>query len=250
MQPIPIPAPRTFQQPKSEPLGPDMGGKERATIIAARSASTAAIKRVQSNAEPIVAKLRQDLSYVSHAALTLPREQLAEVADQAAALLQTVEGMLQEAQLPQTEQSAGKKERRVALRSKDSKQEKTRQPWHRKVRGLLLGRTSKRKRDDEAAQHPKWFPQYLNSQKEKKVWGRGVLWQWANGQRWSCSNAANCSHAVCMLPQRGGSLRCHSHNPSSNPCRCVASPSLATSTAPRSAGARVRRCHIIASRSR
>ena len=81
--------------------------------------------------------------------------------------------MLQEAQLPQTEQSAGKKERRVALRSKDSKQEKTRQPWHCKVRVLLLGRTSKRKRDDEAAQHPKWFPQYLNSQKEKKVWGRG-----------------------------------------------------------------------------
>ena len=98
-----------------------MGGKERAAIIAARSASTAAIKRVQSNAEPIVAKLRQDLSYVSHAALTLPREQLAEVADQAVALRQTVEGMLQEAQLPQTEQSAGKKERRVALRSKDSK---------------------------------------------------------------------------------------------------------------------------------
>ena len=128
---------------------------------------------MQSNAEPIVAKLRQDLSYVSNAALTLPREQLAEVADQAAALRQTVEGMLQEAQLPQTEQSAGKKERRVALRSKDSKQEKTRQPWHRKVRGLLLGRTSKRKRDDEAAQHPKWFPHQPEG--KEGVGARGVV---------------------------------------------------------------------------
>ncbi|PSC74847.1 hypothetical protein C2E20_1940 [Micractinium conductrix] len=91
-----------------------------------------------------------------------------------------VEGMLQEAQLPQTEQSAGKKERRVALRSKDSKQEKTRQPWHCKVRVLLLGRTSKRKRDDEAAQHPKWFPQYLNSQKEKK-----------QVKRWKAATAAS-----------------------------------------------------------
>ena len=81
--------------------------------------------------------------------------------------------MLQEAQLPQTEQSAGKKERRVVLRSKDSKQEKTRQPWHRKVRRLLLGRTSKRKRDDEAAQHPKWFPHQPEG--KEGVGARGVV---------------------------------------------------------------------------
>ena len=171
VQPIIIPAPRTFQQPKSEPLGPDMGSRERAAIIAAHSASTATIRRAQSNAEPLVAQLHKDLSYVSHAAVTLPREQLAEVADKAAALRQAVEGMLTEAQLPHTETAAGKKERRASQRSTGSKENKTRQPWHRKTRVLLPGRTSKRKRDEEAAEHPNSFPQYLNSKKQSKVRG-------------------------------------------------------------------------------
>ena len=117
LQRITIHRPRTFQQLASEPLGADWGKAEMRGLLTMQGSTAAAIRRAQSNAEPAVAGLRNDLAYIERTVLSLPEGEEKE------ALLQGVADLRSRAveaaartKLPPTAQRAGKVQRRQAGR--------------------------------------------------------------------------------------------------------------------------------------
>ena len=137
LQRITIHRPRTFQQPTSEPLGADWGKAEMRGLLAMQGCTAAAIRRAQSNADPAVASLRNDMGYIERIALSLPE------GDEKEALLQGVADLRSRAaeaaarsKLPPTAPRAGKVQRRQAGRPEGQ----------RKVTALQTGRTHNNKR--------------------------------------------------------------------------------------------------------
>ena len=63
---------RKFQQASSEPLGSDSGRAELSTIWGVRATNATSIRQMQSNADPAVAQLRQDLTGIEFIAINLP----------------------------------------------------------------------------------------------------------------------------------------------------------------------------------
>ena len=72
LQRIDISRHRKFQQASSEPLGSDSGRAELSTIWGVRATNATSIRQMQSNADPAVAQLRQDLTGLEFIAINLP----------------------------------------------------------------------------------------------------------------------------------------------------------------------------------
>ncbi len=137
LQRITIHRPRTFQQPTSEPLGADWGKAEMRGLLSMQGSTAAAIRRAQSNADPVVASLRNDLGYIERIALSMPEGEEKE------ALVQGVANLRRQA----AEAAAGSKLPPTALRAgKVQRRQAGRPEGQRKVTALHAGRTHNKKR--------------------------------------------------------------------------------------------------------
>ena len=113
LQRIDISRHRKFQQASSEPLGSDSGRAELSTIWGVRATNATSIRQMQSNADPAVAQLRQDLTGIEFIAINLPdgkeREELRQAVHD---LRSKAESLGVSAKLPLTAKRAGKVARR------------------------------------------------------------------------------------------------------------------------------------------
>ena len=113
LQRIDISRHRKFQQASSEPLGSDSGRAELSTIWGVRATNATSIRQMQSNADPAVAQLRQDLTGIEFIAINLPdgkeREELRQAVHD---LRSKAESLGVSAKLPLTATRAGKVARR------------------------------------------------------------------------------------------------------------------------------------------
>lgn len=104
---------RTFQAATAEPLGPDLGQAEMRQLVLAKQSTAADIRQAQSNADPFVAGLRQDLAQVQRLILTLPdSEQRDQLRRAVSDLRSKAEQAAVDAKLPLTKAPAGKVQRR------------------------------------------------------------------------------------------------------------------------------------------
>ena len=113
LQRIDISRQRRFQEASSEPLGSDWGKAELGGIMGVRTANAAAIRQVQSNADPAVAKLRQRLACLERIAINLPEgDEREELWQDLEDLCSKAESFSVSAKLPLTMTRAGKVVRR------------------------------------------------------------------------------------------------------------------------------------------
>jgi hypothetical protein len=113
LQRIDISRQRRFQEASCEPLGSDWGKAELGGIMGVRAANAAAIGQVQSNADPAVAKLRQQLACLERIAINLPEgEEREELRQGVEDLCSKAESFGVSAKLPLTQTRAGKVARR------------------------------------------------------------------------------------------------------------------------------------------
>lgn len=113
LQRIDISRQRRFQEASSEPLGSDWGKAELGGIMGVRTANAAAIRQVQSNADPAVAKLRQRLACLERIAINLPEgDEREELWQDLEDLCSKAESFSVSARLPLTMTRAGKVARR------------------------------------------------------------------------------------------------------------------------------------------
>lgn len=113
LQRIDISRQRRFQEASSEPLGSDWGKAELGGIMGVRTANAAAIRQVQSNTDPAVAKLRQRLACLERIAINLPEgEEREELWQDVEDLCSKAESFSVSAKLPLTMTRAGKVKRR------------------------------------------------------------------------------------------------------------------------------------------
>ena len=145
LQAINISRQRTFQQATIEPLGEDGGTAELQALAAGRQASQAAIRHAQSNADPEVAQLRQDLAVIQRTLMSLPAgEARDELWQGIKDLRSNAENAAMSAELPLTQVRAGKVTRR----------QNGRPEGQRMVTALHPGRTHKRSRESLIQQQP------------------------------------------------------------------------------------------------
>jgi hypothetical protein len=93
-------------------MGDDMGAGELCALLTTQSATAAAVRRSQSNADPAVAAIRGDLATIQRIALGLPAEEQEELQRDIKDLRSKAEDMAQAAQMEPTDTRAGKQERR------------------------------------------------------------------------------------------------------------------------------------------
>jgi hypothetical protein len=219
LQRITIHRPRTFQQPTSEPLGADWGKAEMRGILAMQGSTAAAIRRAQSNAEPAVASLRNDLAYIERTVLSLPEGEEKE------ALLQGVADLRSRAveeaartKLPPTAPRAGKVQRRQAGRPE-------RPEGQHKVTALLPTRkySSKRPLAQQSGSYGDEFkPQAKKGRTSAKVGIRSTaawrqhVWHWyacaiqlGNTSTWELSQTEAAGALTCMMLPAAGAWRDH-----------------------------------------
>ena len=143
LQRIDISRQRKFQEAGSEPLGSDWGKAEVDGIVGVRAANAASIRQMQSNADPAVAQLRQDLACIEVTAINLPDcEEREELRRAVADLRSKAESFRVSAKLPLTGARAGKVARRQNGRPEEQ----------RIVTALHPGRQQNRKRAPLAQQ--------------------------------------------------------------------------------------------------
>ena len=137
LQRIDISRQRKFQEAGSEPLGSDWGKAEVDGIVGVRAANAASIRQMQSNADPAVAQLRQDLACIEFTAINLPDcEERKELRWAVEDLRSKAESFKVSTKLPLTEARAGKVARRQNGRPEEQ----------RVVTALHPGRLQNRKR--------------------------------------------------------------------------------------------------------
>lgn len=180
MQRITIHRPRTFQQPTSEPLGADWGKAEMRGLLAMQGSTAAAIRRAQSNAEPAVAGLRNDLAYVERTVLSLPEGEEKE------ALLQGVADLRSRAveaaactKLPPTAPRAGKVQRRQAGRPEGQHKVTALQPTRKHSKKRPLAQQSGSYGDE-------FKPQAKKGRTSEKVGIRSTVAWRQHEWHWSC----------------------------------------------------------------
>lgn len=125
LQPINICHYRTFQVASSEPLGDDWGDSEAQALIKARAESAAVIKRTQSNADPDVARLRQNLAAVERVMISLPAggEKRADLLQQSEDWRRSAASLAADVELPRTAVRGQKIQRRQKSRSQFGRQD-------------------------------------------------------------------------------------------------------------------------------
>ena len=144
-QPIPLRQQRTFQQPNLEPLGSNYGESEMQALRSSGQAGAAAVRRAQSNADPVVAQWRRDVACAERVLVSLPPgEQGDAVAQSGPDLRSMAERAAANAKLPVTTGRAGKQVRRQQGRPEG------RHASDRVIKAMLPGRAgTKRRRQDE-----------------------------------------------------------------------------------------------------
>lgn len=144
-QPIPLRQHRTFQQPNLEPLGSDYGESEMQALRSSGQAGAAAVRRAQSNADPVVAQWRRDVACAERVLVSLPPgEQRDAVAQSGADLRSKAERAAANAKLPVTTGRAGKQVRRQQGHPEG------RHASDRVMKAMFPGRAgTKRRRQDE-----------------------------------------------------------------------------------------------------
>lgn len=142
---------RTFQEASREPLGEDWGAGEMQALREAGLAGGTALRRAQSNVDPLVAQVRRDLAFTERTVTSLPAgEQREALARAAADLRSQAERAAADVKLPLTAVRGGKVTRRQQGRPTG------RLPSDRKVKALHPGRSKKRQRahqDGEPLEH-------------------------------------------------------------------------------------------------
>jgi hypothetical protein len=132
MQRIDISAARTFQQANKEPLGEDWHAEVR-SLHGAKQAASAAVQKLQSNADPGMAQLRSDAAQFQRIYAGLPDSKAQEgLLQRSADLLAEAKEVALAAGLQPTEVRAGKQARRRAGRNPEDRVVKPLLPHRRK----------------------------------------------------------------------------------------------------------------------